>query len=30
MIMLAKMEVSPPEAFAAVLRLSEAVAPNWG
>jgi hypothetical protein len=30
MVMLRKMDVTPPEAFAAVLKLSESVAPNWG
>jgi hypothetical protein len=29
-IMLEKIDISPPEAFAAVLELSESVAPNWG
>jgi hypothetical protein len=30
MIMLQKMDVTPPQAFAAVLELSESVAPKWG
>jgi hypothetical protein len=30
MMMLRKMEVTPPKAFAAVFELSESVAPNWG
>lgn len=30
MIMLHKMDVTPPQAFTAVLKLSEAVAPKWG
>jgi len=30
LIMLQKMDVTPPQAFAAVLELSESVAPNWG
>lgn len=30
LIMLQKMDVTPPEAFAAVRQLSESVAPNWG
>jgi hypothetical protein len=30
MIMLRKMDASPPQAFAAVAELSESVAPNWG
>jgi hypothetical protein len=30
MIMLDKIDASPPQAFAAVLELSESVAPNWG
>ncbi len=30
MIMLQKMDVTPPQAFDAVLKLSESVAPNWG
>jgi hypothetical protein len=30
MIMLRKMEVTPPQAFAAVCTLSESVTPNWG
>jgi Transposase DDE domain len=30
MIMLQKMDATPPEAFAAVFELSESVAPNWG
>jgi hypothetical protein len=30
LIMLQKMDVSPPQAFAAVAELSESVAPNWG
>lgn len=30
MIMLQKMDVTPPQAFAAVLELSESVTPNWG
>lgn len=30
MIMLQKLDVTPPQAFAAVLELSESVAPNWG
>lgn len=30
LIMLAKMQVTPQQAFAAVRELSEAVAPNWG
>lgn len=30
LIMLRKMRVTPPQAFAAVLELSESVAPNWG
>ena len=30
LIMLDKVDASPPAAFAAVLELSESVAPNWG
>jgi hypothetical protein len=30
MIMLRKMHASPPQAFAAIIQLSESVAPNWG
>ena len=30
MIMLQKMEVTPAQAFAAVLELSDSIAPNWG
>ena len=30
MIMIEKIDASPPEAFAAVLKLSESVSPNWG
>jgi hypothetical protein len=30
LIMLAKINASPPTAFRAVLELSESVAPNWG
>ena len=30
LIMLAKLKASPPQAFAAVLDLSETVAQNWG
>jgi hypothetical protein len=30
LIMLQKIEASPPEAFAAIVELSESVAPNWG
>jgi hypothetical protein len=30
LIMLGKIDASPPRAFAAVLELSESVAPNWG
>ncbi len=30
MIMLEKIDASPPQAFAAVLELSESVSPNWG
>jgi hypothetical protein len=30
MIMLAKMNVPPPKAFAAIVKLSEEAAPNWG
>ncbi len=30
LIMLEKIDVSPPEAFAAVVELSELAAPNWG
>ena len=30
LIMLEKMDASPPQAFAAVAKLSELVAPNWG
>jgi hypothetical protein len=30
LIMLAKVDASPPQAFAAVLEMSESVAPNWG
>jgi hypothetical protein len=30
LIMLQKMDVTPPQAFAAVIKLSESIAPNWG